>query len=98
MNGKLVLLKNFPRATNPSALHQRNLRKEPQHSSAVRLELIKHLQFTAMKMFKCLKGEESVRCLWVLRAARKDDVSEEMHDYLIAQCSNVSLNRRHTDT
>lgn len=71
--------------------------RSPQHSSAVRLELIKHLQFTAVKMFKCLKGEESVRCLWVLRAARKDDVSEEMHDYLIAQCSNVSLNIRHMD-
>lgn len=91
-------LKNFPRATNPSALHQRNLMMEPQHSSAVRLELIKQLQFTAMRMFKCLKGEESVRCLWMLRTARKDDVSEEMPDYLITQCSNVSVNIRHMDT
>lgn len=82
-----MLLKDFPRATNSSALHQSNLMKEPQHSTAVRLELIKQLQFTAMKMFRCLGGE----VLWVLRTARKDDdVSEEMPDYLISQCSNVS--------
>lgn len=33
--GKLMLLKDFPRATNPSALHQRNLMKEPKCSIAV---------------------------------------------------------------
>lgn len=85
------MLEDFPRATNPSALHQRNLMKEPQYSTAVMLELIKQLQLTAMKMFKCLEGEESARCLWMPRTARKDDdVPEEMPSYLISQCSNVS--------
>lgn len=63
--------------------------REPQCSVAVRLELVKQLQLTLMKMFKCLEGEESARCLWMVRTARKDDdVSEEMPDYLISQCSN----------
>lgn len=37
--------------------------KETQYSTAVRLELIRQLQSTAMKMFKCLEGEETARCL-----------------------------------
>lgn len=64
--------------------------REPQCSRAVRLELVNQLQLTAMKMFKCLEGEESARWLWMVRTARKDDLSEEMPDYLISPCSNVS--------
>lgn len=48
------------------------------------------------KILKCLEGEKSVRCRWMLRTARKDDsVSEEMLNYLIVQCSNISLHMAH---
>ena len=49
-----------------------------------------------MKIFKCSEGEESARCLYMFRTARKDDdVSEEMPDYLSAQCNNVYLHMTH---
>lgn len=67
--------------------------KEPQHSIAVRPKLMKQLWFTPMKIFKCLGGEESGRFLCMFRTAR---IVSEMPDYLIAQCSNVYLNERHT--
>lgn len=56
---------------------------KPQHSIAclVRPKLIKQLQFTAAKIFKCLEREESAWCLCMFRTPRKDgDVSEEMPD------------------
>lgn len=67
--------------------------KEPQHSIAARPKLMKQLQFTPMKIFKCLGGEEAGRFLCMFRTAR--NVSE-MPDYLIGQCSNAYLNKRHT--